>query len=68
MLSAWIPSSRVPDGGSVATATAVDPDRLMIGLARLLAVVTLALTDVLLGCLPFDLSHRRQAGRLRRRT
>ena len=24
-MSAWIPSSRVPDGGSVATATAVDP-------------------------------------------
>lgn len=28
----------------------------MIGLARLLAVVTLALTYALLGCLPFDLS------------
>ena len=35
----------------------------MIGLARLLAVVTLGLTDALLGCLPFDLSHRWQAGR-----
>jgi hypothetical protein len=38
----------------------------MIGLARLLAVVTLALTDVLLGCLPFDLSHQRQAGRFKK--
>ena len=34
----------------------------MIGLARLLPVVTLGLTDALLGCLPFDLSHRQQAG------
>lgn len=41
----------------------VQPDRLMIGLARPLAVVTLRPTDVLLGCLPFDLSHRQQAGR-----
>lgn len=36
--------------------------RLKIELARPLAVVTLALTDALLGCLQFDLSHRQRAG------
>jgi hypothetical protein len=44
----------------------VQPDRLMIGLARLLAVVTRPLTDALLGCLPFDLSHRQQASRFKK--
>ena len=40
----------------------------MIELARLLTVVTLPLTDVVLDCLPFDLSHRQQAGRIEKKS